>query len=176
MSVERFVEILETKKVRFRTLFHFTDSRNIPSIRSHGLLSLRELKRKGIPVAAPGGNTWSHDADESCGLDAFVHLCFHNQHPMAHIAKIDGRIDDIIYLHIDARILLQPGVLVTTDVSNKSGVEPKPIADALGALDLEVIYKQTDWKDPDVKKRLFASRKYEVLVPDAIPHSAIRNL
>ena len=38
--------------------FHFTDTRNLPLIKQHGLLSMRRLKQEGISTI-PGGNQWS---------------------------------------------------------------------------------------------------------------------
>ena len=40
--------------------------RNIPLIREHGgLLSLTRLRKKKIEIPVPGGNDWSHEADEA---------------------------------------------------------------------------------------------------------------
>jgi hypothetical protein len=45
-------------------VYHFTDERNIPLIRQNGgLLSLAELRRRGVEPPATGGNDWSHEAD-----------------------------------------------------------------------------------------------------------------
>ena len=71
--------------------YHFTDTRNLPSIRAHGLLSMRELRQRGI-VVTPGGNDWSLDADQRSGMDGYVHLCFFKGHPMEWLATQDGRI------------------------------------------------------------------------------------
>jgi len=38
------------------SFFHFTDTRNLPSIREHGLLPLADICRLSIEVPVLGGN------------------------------------------------------------------------------------------------------------------------
>lgn len=156
--------------------YHFTDRRNLASIKAHaGILSMQALRRKKIIIPAPGGNEWSLDADRLCGMDAYVHLCFTRGHPMRYLAEKEGRITDTVWLRIHPSILQLPGVMITDEVSNKSGVVPKSVTEALSVLDLEVIYTRTDWKDPAVKQRLDGADKYEVIVPDIVPIRYIQN-
>ena len=156
-------------------LYHFTDRRNLASIQKHGgLHPYRDLVRKGIVIPAPGGNQWSHDADEMFGVDRYVHLSFRSNHPMEYAARADGRIVDSIFLQIHASVLQAEGVMFTSDVSNKSGVKPVPIADA--EIDYEVLYTRTDWTNAEIQQRLKQVERYEVLVPCLIPLSHIRNI
>jgi hypothetical protein len=159
------------------SFYHFTDRRNAASIRERGgLYSLAALREMGIEIPAPGGNDWSHDADEMKGLDRYVHLCFRPNHPMEYVARQDGRIADSVYLQIHPDILRTEGVMFTPDVSNKTGVEVIPIADALEIIDFKVLYTRTDWNDPEVQQRLRQAEKYELLVPNHVPMKYIRNL
>jgi hypothetical protein len=156
-------------------LYHFTDRRNLDSIRhGGGLRPLRDLRRRGVAIPAPGGNQWSHDADEMVGVDRYVHLCFRPVHPMAYIARQDGRIIDTVFLEISPHVLQIEGVLFTPDVSNKSGVMAIPIAQSV--IDYEVLYTRTNWLDPAIKQRLDQAEKCEVLVPSRIPLDWIRNI
>jgi hypothetical protein len=67
---------------RIPMLYHFTDRRNLASIRElGGVYSLVKLNKMGVQIAAPSGNDWSHEADACKGLDQFVHLCFRNTLP-----------------------------------------------------------------------------------------------
>jgi ssDNA thymidine ADP-ribosyltransferase, DarT len=157
-----------------RVLYHFTDTRNLPSIRANGLLSMHELRQRRI-IVAPGGNEWSLDADKRSGMDRFVHLCFFEEHPMEYVATKEGRIEKSRFLRIDPSVLTIDGVMVSTEVSNKAGALPRPADEMLGTLDLEVIYTRTDWKDPKIQARLRAARKCELLVPDQIAAAFIRN-
>src|SRR5947208_649779 len=103
--------------------YHFTDTRNLESIRAHGgLHPLATCRDEKISIAAPGGNDWSHEADERAGLDKYVHLCLRDEHPMEYRACQDGRIIKPIYLQIDPRVIQFEGIRFSPDVSNKSGV------------------------------------------------------
>jgi hypothetical protein len=157
-------------------LFHFTDRRNLVSIRQHGgLWALAEMKRRGIEIPAPGGNQLSHDLDSTRRLDEYVHLCFRWTHPMEHVARADGRITDSIFLNVHPEVLQWDGVRFTPDVSNKSGVQVHPIEEAANLIDFEVLYSWTDWRDPAVQGRLSQAEKCEILVPRFIPLDLIRN-
>lgn len=157
-----------------RTLFHFTDQRNIPSIAQHGLLSVRQLADCAIHPEAPGGNQWSHDADKRIGMDRYVHLCFFDQHPMEYRAREAGRIAAATFLRVLPAVLDIPGVMFADDVANKAGVIIRPLAEIDAHLDLDVIYTRLDWKDPAVRERLQQARKYEILVPDHVPVALLR--
>jgi hypothetical protein len=160
-----------------RMLFHFTDRGNLPSIRElGGLYSLAKLREKGVKIMAPGGNDWSHEADEARGLDKYVHLCFRSNHPMEWVARQEKRITDSIFLQIHPEVLYYDGVGFTDDVSNKAGVQMHSIKEARGFIDFEVLFTRTNWRDPAVKTRLDQAEKCEVLVPNHIPLDLIRNI
>jgi hypothetical protein len=160
-----------------RTLFHFCDRQNLPLIREHGgLYSLEYLDVMGITVPVPGGNDWSHEVDRRKGLHRYVHLCFHNRHPMEYRAREAGRIQNSIFLRIDSAVLKRPGVMITDDVSNKAGVILQPLDRASELIDFEVLFTRKEWRDPVIKARLQKARKSEILVPDFIPIALIRNL
>lgn len=180
MSTFELKSIMTTQQLlglfRTRTLFHFTDTRNLPSIRQHGLLSWRELNARGISPTAPGGNDWSHDADERRNVDGYVHLCMFSDHPMEYVARREGRIDETVFLAISPDVLTAAGTLFTDGVANKTGVEPMNLATAADVLDWEVVCRRLDWRDPEVQDRLQVARKYEVLVPDEVPIHLITGL
>lgn len=155
-------------------LYHFTDSRNVPLIRQHGLWSWAELKARGFTPPAPGGNDWSHDADAARGLDAFVHLCYRPNHPMCHVACNDGRIAQVVWLRVDLSALDLPNVAFTLDVANKSGVQPLSGAGIVTQLDWEVLYTRTDWTDPSIHARLSSAERAEILVPRHVPANLIK--
>jgi hypothetical protein len=162
---------------RIRSLFHFTDRRNLSSIEKHGgLFSCALLNEKGIEIPAPGGNDWSHQADAYKGMDRYVHLCFRPTHPMEHNARIDGRIVSSIFLNIHTDVLKIADVKFTAGVSNKSDVETYSIEEAMEIIDFDMLYGGwKDWNDPGVQARLQQVEKYEILVPDHIPFNLILN-
>lgn len=158
------------KHYRIDAVWHFTDRSNLSLIERHqGLLSLAELKRRGIEIPTPGGNDWSHDADRLKGVHEYVHLAFKDDHPMLFRAKRDSRIPDPIWLRIDSSILFVEGTRFTCDVSNKAGVEILTPDAAKDMIDFEVLFTRTNWKDPQIMARLTAALKSEVLVPTIVP-------
>jgi hypothetical protein len=172
MSLEELVIAL--KKLN-GSVYHFTDLRNLPSIRENGLLSMAEIRRREIETV-PGGNQWSQDADLRFGMDEYVHLCFFKDHPMEYYAKKEGRIENVKYLRIDPEIILHRGALITDQVSNKSAVKPLPAQEMFDKIDWTVLYTRTDWKKPEIQARLRIAQKCELLVPSVVENTLIRNL
>lgn len=172
MKLEELVSLIEKSK-QHSFLYHFTDERNFPLIKSHGLLTKNEMRRIGIWPEAPSGNQWSWDADDHKGISNYVSLCMTRNHPMCHIATKEERIVTPRYLCIKPDVLLMNGVMFAGDIANKSTVRLVPIRDALEEMDIEVLYSRTDWRNPDVQARLRVVEKYEILVPATIPLSKI---
>lgn len=162
---------------QIENLYHFTDHRNLASIRRYGgLLSLAKLNKCGIDIPAPGGNDWSHDADTRVGVDNYVHLCFCSNHPMECRARNDGRIQSSIFLAIDPKIINLPGVLFTSEVSNKADCTYHSMDQARDIIDFNILYTWNDWQDQAIQARRQCAEKYEILVPNEIPMHYIRNM
>lgn len=171
MSDDPFVRFSVT------TLYHFTDRRNLPSVRElGGLFSFAKLKEKQVAAIHPGGNDWSQDADKRCGMDQYVHLCFRPTHPMEFLAREAKRIEESIFLQVHPAVLKWEGVMYSAGVSNKSGVQLYTIDEAKKHIDFEVLFTYTDWRNPAIKDRLLNAEKCEVLVPNYIPLEFIRNI
>jgi hypothetical protein len=168
MNLDVFLKEHVAKGVRQNTFFHFTDTRNIDSIKKHGILSRRKARELDIEIPAPGGNEWSMKSADRLGLDRYVSLCLTASHPMEYAARQGGQIVTAQYLPIRPDILKVPGVMMTGGVSNKAGIVPDAPGEVLEKLDLEVIYRRTNWKDESVKERLKAAEKFEILVPDQV--------
>lgn len=162
------------QRYKFDYIWHFTDKSNLDLIQQHnGLLSWRELQRRGIAVPTPGGNQWSHDADKVSGVDDYVHLAFLDDHPMLYCAKQDGRITTPIWLKINSSVLLGDGVRFSSDVSNKVGVQTLIPTEAAEKIDFEVLFTRTDWNDPEIQQRRRTALKSEILVPRIVPLNMI---
>jgi hypothetical protein len=156
---------------RFRpfAFFHFTDTRNLFSIRKHGLCSLSEIERRNIPVAAYGGNPLSQRLDWEMGRAIYVHLCFHPEHPMEYRAKEEKRVDKTVFIRVSREVLRLDGIKFTSEVANSSSSKLLTLDQAVESMDFPVIFDRTNWSDPDINRRRQITKKYEILVPISIP-------
>lgn len=99
-----FKKVLTDNNIQY--LYHFTDRKNIPSIKQHGgLLSWYYCNQHNINIPNPGGGSLSRDLDVSRNLQDYVRLSFTTQHPMMFVALKDGRIDDPVILKIDPSVI-----------------------------------------------------------------------
>ena len=156
---------------RTRWLYHFTDLRNLPSIRKlSGLWSTAKLREMGVDFHG-GGNQHSLDADKMFGMDKYVHLCFTTKHPMAYLATHDGRIEKLQWLYLEdpKEVFEIDGVQYCPEVSNKSGVTLYSIEHARETFDDTALYDFHDWREGDNYARRVAVEKCEILVPDHLP-------
>lgn len=106
LSLERkgrsqdFEQILKNNGVR--CFFHFTDKRNIISIKKlGGLLSWHYCKRNNIQIPYQGGDVDSENLDKLHGLEDFVRLSFCDDHPMAWRLKKNGYELVLLKIEID---------------------------------------------------------------------------
>lgn len=174
MSIDEFIQ-----RAGFVCLYHFTDVSNLPLIKEHGLLSLRELRKRGIRPPRPGSDLFSRKKDTDLGLDRFVRLCPKNMHPMEYRAKEEGRIGPTVFLEISCHVLRMPGICGCSRVAYKSGAVVRPLEEALDGFDLEVLFDipfPEILEDEGTKNRFNKAKKSEILVPDHIPSSLILNL
>jgi hypothetical protein len=95
---------------------------------------------------------------------------------MEYSARKAGTIIDSLFLKISPAVLLLDGVLMTCAVANRSDVSTMSPSEALDNIDLEVIYRNTVWTNPNVKERRKVAKKCEVLVPDLVPPNYILNM
>ena len=104
-KLESIRQILAMKDSdHFSTLWHFTSARNLDSIRVLGLLSLAQVRSKGIEFVASSGETsqwWDHIIHH----DRFVHLCLDRDHPMKWVAEKQRGIRDVVWIAVDPRIV-----------------------------------------------------------------------
>lgn len=173
MTVDELIQLIEAS-TQHKTLYHFTDEANFPSISQHGLLSKEVLRQRGLwPPPATGGNELSWQLDQHRGIDPYVSLCMTRNHSMKFLAHQAGRLPNPRYLAIKPEVLRTPGARIALGVANANNVEILPVADAVDRLDVEVLYSRTAWKDTAINLRLRAAEKFEVLVPDAVPRELI---
>ena len=79
-------QYLEENGVKF--FYHFTDIRNIKSIKDNGgLFSWKYCEEHGIKIPSQGGNELSKQLDKKYNLEDYVHLSFCSDHPMMYRLK-----------------------------------------------------------------------------------------
>jgi hypothetical protein len=170
--IEQFVAALQQAQ---RRVFHFTDARNIQSIREHGLLPTRTIIERGMDVIT-GGDEGSLLVDRQKGLDAFVSLSFCFSHPMAHVARQEGRIEAVRTLRICPSVLLRQGVLFSDQVATANAAKIASPNEMIPLMDFPAMYQRLDWRTPEGQQRRAAAEKWEALVPDPISPELIFNL
>lgn len=172
MELPEAVEYLRKNK---RSFYHFTDVRNLESIRRLGLLATAHLRAQEI-VPVYGGNDISLEADRAFGVDHYVHLSFSPDHPLLYLAKKDQRIEQPRIIRVAPEVLLLEGVKICDGVSNKAGMVLGEPMQTLRGLDLVVLYFSCDWNDPEIKARRKVAKLYEVLVPSCVPIEYLSNI
>lgn len=163
------------KKYNVDCLWHFTDKKNVESIKKYGLLSWRELQGRGLAPTVPGGNQWSHDADKLSGVDNYVHLSFNQNNPMLYIAQRDKRIVEHVWLQIDLSVI-GAGTRYTSDVANKADVKILDSSSAIAVIDFEALFTYMDFKIEGNQARKNAAAKSEILVPAMVGIDKIKGL
>ena len=96
------------------SLYHFTDRRNLASIKRYGLLSWPELERRGFHYY-PGSNSLSRQLDEKHDVANYVHLCLRKYHPMLDQCLREGRIEQFAWLIIDDTVMNWRATLFSDD-------------------------------------------------------------
>lgn len=99
-----FKNVLDENGIRF--LYHFTDVRNIPSIKRHGgLYSWFYCHTHDIIIPCQGGDYDSQELDKKYGLEDYVRLSFCDDHPMAYRLKQSGSNIKILKIKADVALL-----------------------------------------------------------------------
>ena len=121
-------------------LYHFTDSRNINSIRKFGLLSWPLVDSYGLDVIK-GSNELSRELDERKGFSEYVRLALKPYHPMLNRCLWDGRIESAFWLTIDKEVLDIPGVYYsnTNAAATRATINQDPNNAFNGEYDAEIL-------------------------------------
>ena len=144
-------------------LYHFTDPRNIESIRRSGLLSWHQLVQQQI-VHYPGSNEDSRRIDARKCLENYVHLCLLPEHSMAELAVQHKRIENSsVELNPET---LEPTYKLTQGIPGRSyaietakrvGLPLQIINYALRFL--SPVHQETEKLLLDIQNERFATRK-----------------
>ena len=160
---------LEENGVRY--FCHFTDKRNLASIKKNGgLYSWSYCKEKSIIINKPGGSSDSRNLDMRFGLQDYVRLSFCNDHPMAYRLQQEGY--DLAYLRIKIDVALLEGTMFSDENAASFSHHHGSTFDDLKRVDLAATRRNyVSRTDPD-----FHKHQAEVMVKTFIPLEYIVNL
>lgn len=154
-----------------RYLYHFTDRRNIESIRRHGgLYSWNYCNTHNISIPYAGGNSTSRSLDCRYNLEDYVRLSFCDDHPMTFRLSQDGY--DLVLLKIKVDVAeLEATLFSDMNATDNNCRYGGTLAD-LQRVDLNATRQHyLSGTDP-----LFKKHQAEVLVKTFIPIDKIINI
>lgn len=162
-------EYLEKNGVQY--FYHFTDKRNLASIKQHGgLYSWSYCKKHNIAIPYAGGDEISRKLDSFHGLEDYVRLSFCDNHPMKHRLYEQGY--DLVLLKVNVDVALINETLFSdinaTDNNHQRGAS----LDDLKKVD----FKAVNSKYLRSTDELFKKHQAEVLVKTFIPIDKILNI
>ena len=163
------------KRHRIGSLYHFTDARNLESIRRNGgLYSWWQCSRRGIRITAPGGDQRSRRMDEEHALQDYVRLSFNPRLPMMYVAQKAGRIGDIKILRIDPSVIYLEPTLFSDRNANDKDAWLGPSIKTFERIDFRLATGARRYLDLEqADRKLFQA---EVLVNGHVPLNLIQNL
>lgn len=164
-----FQEVLNSNNINY--LYHFTDRRNLMSIkRRKGLLSWDYCHKHHITIPCQGGDVTSQSLDEKYGLQNYVRLSFCKDHPMAYRLKKSG--SDIVVLKISRDVALIKDTLYSNmNATDNSHIQGGSLED-LKAVNFEATKMEYVSRD----NANFKPHQAEVMVKTFIPIKFILNL
>ncbi len=166
---EEFLQVLKDNEID--TLYHFTDVRNLPSIKRHGgLFSWKYCEEHNIKIPYQGGDDDSKQLDVKYGLQDYVRLSFCYDHPMAYRLEQKGCEIKILEIKIDVA-LLEGTLFSDINAADKLHTHGGSLEDLLN-VNFEAVKRQYVRKDdPD-----FKPHQAEVMVKTFVPLEYIVNL
>lgn len=165
-----FARIVKQQRIRY--LYHFTDSRNLASIKEHGgLFSWWQCEKRRIGITEPGGSQLSRRLDQSKGLQDYVRLSFNARQPMMYVASRDGRVQGPTILKIDPSVIYLESTLFSDVNATDSEAHVGGDLEAFKQVRFGIATGQY-WNGYQ-QKRLFQA---EVLVKSRVPLDMIKNL
>lgn len=153
-------------------LYHFTDKVNLKSILSNGLLSAKEILKRGLPCKYASSKD-SRMIDKEMGLDDFVRLSFVRNHPMMHTSMTSYGLHPVI-IEINPFIALMPNVFFSDRNTLRKNAQIGQNASDLKKIDFATILSDIAYYNlPTLEKKI----KYqaEVIVKNRIGPEMILN-
>ena len=154
-----------------RCFYHFTDRRNLVSIKKHGgLLSWWYCEQNNVTIPYAGGDTVSRGLDCRHNLQNFVRVSFCDDHPMAFGCYKDGA--DLVLLKISIEVATFRDTIFcdmnATDNNHSKGTDYNDL--------LKVNISATREHYLDKKNPYFKPHQAEVMINTFIPIRYILNI
>ncbi len=157
-----------------RPLYHFTDRRNLPSIRAHGLLSLRTCERRGLIIPIPGGDQTTQDSDRVFGRDRYVHLCIPRFHRREYKLTQEGNFRSC-WVEVSPDVLWTSGVKFRSRTADRTDAVLIDAAAAASEIPWRLLLAfKKEQSSKETWLQFLAASMAEVLIPDAIDVSLLR--
>lgn len=151
--------------------YHFTDERNINSIRKFGgLYSWYYCHQHGIEIPNPGGDSQSRNLDTRYDLQDYVRLSFCNDHPMAFRKHKEGARLVLLKIKIDVAAFQDTAFsdMNAADSDHTHGSELRDLQRVdIGATQKSFVRRD----DPD-----FHTHQAECMVKTFVPIEYIENI
>lgn len=164
-------DILRANKIS--KFYHFTDKKNVESIKKNGLLSATEVLVTGLRPKYASSVT-SREIDKEMGLSDYIRLSFVKSHPMMFTSMTAYGLHPVV-LEINPLIALMPNVFFSDRNTLKVGANIGPGADDLSRVDFGIVKSNVAYYNlPDVKSK--NAYQAEVLVKQRIGPEFITNI
>lgn len=160
------------KRKRVKRFYHFTDRRNLQSIKQHGgLFSWYHCEKNGISISNPGGTPISRELDERYGLEDYVRLSFCDDHPMAYRKHKEG--SSLVLLYVDIDVATFKDTLFADRNATSNSCEYGAGLDDLMKVDIQATQEHYVSR---ADEELFSLHQAECMVKTHIPLKYISNI
>lgn len=168
-DAELIAKKLEDNGIRY--FYHFTDRRNLESIKKHkGLYSWKYCDTHGITIPFPGGNSDSRRNDIRHNLQDYVRLSFCEDHPMSWRLQQCGY--DLVLLKIKADVALAENTLFSDINAAASAHHHGGSLDDFNRVDLRATQARRVRNDSPI----FHKHQAEILIKTFLPIEYIVNI
>lgn len=169
---EAIIDCLLDNKV-FK-LYHFTDYKNIESIKKlGGLYSWDYMLENNIYIPMSGGGQLSRMLDCRYGLENYVRTSICKNHPMMYVALNEGRISNPVILEIDPQIASLKDTLYSNMNATKTGHHSGGSISDLKKIRFNICLNSSYRSLSDSEKSYYQA---EIMVKQFIPEKYILNL
>ncbi len=167
-----YFKVAKTNSVK--SLYHFTDRKNLESIkRNGGLYSWDFCEKNNILITNPGGDSLSRTLDRRHRLENYVRLSFSRNHPMMYVAKKQNRIENPIILEIDPEVIFWKNTKFSDKNATRNDVNVGQELVDFERIKFHIVQQSTQLDLSEVEKPYYQA---EILVMEKIPLEFIKNL